>query len=72
MDQHSSRTAVTGQEHWTKKGDVKLFLWEKATAGSSAKRGTVLFVQGSSMASQPSFDLQVRSEERRVGKECRL
>ncbi|HEY9445648.1 MAG TPA: alpha/beta fold hydrolase [Burkholderiales bacterium] len=49
---------VRGQEHWTKKGDVKLFLWEKrAVAG--APRGTVLFVHGSSMASQPTFDLHV-------------
>jgi pimeloyl-ACP methyl ester carboxylesterase len=46
----------TGQEHWTKKGDVKLFLWEKRAA---KPRGTVLFVHGSSMASQPTFDLQV-------------
>jgi len=36
---------------------VKLFLWQKPTAG--AKKGTVLFVHGSSMASQPTFDLQV-------------
>ena len=51
-------TATAGQEHWTKKGDVKLFLYEKAaTAGK--KRGTVLFVHGSSMASTPTFDLQV-------------
>jgi len=21
--------AVTGKEHWTRKGDVKLFIWEK-------------------------------------------
>jgi pimeloyl-ACP methyl ester carboxylesterase len=46
----------TGQEHWTKKGDVRLFLWEKRAA---KPRGTVLFVHGSSMASQPTFDLQV-------------
>ncbi len=50
--------AAIGQEYWTKKGDVRLFLWEK---GATAKpvRGTVLFVHGSSMASQPTFDLQV-------------
>jgi len=44
-------------EHWTKKGDVKLFLFNK-TSGKT-DRGTVLFVHGSSMASQPTFDLQV-------------
>jgi len=50
---------ITGEEHWTNKGDVKLFLWEKRAA-APAPRGTILFVHGSSMASQPTFDLQVR------------
>jgi pimeloyl-ACP methyl ester carboxylesterase len=44
-------------EHWARKGDVKLFLYNK-TSGNKA-RGTILFVHGSSMASQPTFDLQV-------------
>ena len=44
-------------EHWTRKGDVKLFLYNK-TSGKTG-RGTILFVHGSSMASQPTFDLQV-------------
>jgi len=48
---------MNGTEHWTRKGDVKLFLWRKT--GGGATRGTVLFVHGSSMASQPTFDLQV-------------
>ncbi len=51
--------SVTGQEHWTQKGDVKLFLWEKRAADPAARKGTILFVHGSSMASQPTFDLQV-------------
>ena len=50
---------IQGNEHWTKKGDVKLFLWEKRRAQSTPDRGTILFVHGSSMASQPTFDLQV-------------
>jgi len=51
---------VTGVEHWTSKGDVRLFLWEKFAGQSPAgTRGTILFVHGSSMASQPTFDLQV-------------
>jgi pimeloyl-ACP methyl ester carboxylesterase len=54
---HNPRT-MNGIEHWTRKGDVKLFLWQKQAA-SAAKRGTILFVHGSSMASQPTFDLQV-------------
>jgi len=49
---------VQGQEHWTKKGDVKLFLWEKHS-GAPGNKPTVLFVHGSSMASQPTFDLKV-------------
>jgi pimeloyl-ACP methyl ester carboxylesterase len=50
---------TVGEEHWTQKGDVRLFLWEKYIDSPSGKRGTVLFVHGSSMASQPTFDLQV-------------
>ena len=46
-----------GSEHWTRKGEVKLFLWNKPATGKP--RGTILFVHGSSMASQPTFDLQV-------------
>jgi pimeloyl-ACP methyl ester carboxylesterase len=55
----AARAAVSGKEHWTKKGEVKLFLWQKPMASSGPKRGTVLFVHGSSMASQPTFDLKV-------------
>ena len=59
MDQPQAGAKITGQEHWTRKGDIKLFLWEKSAAKPDVKRGTVLFVHGSSMASQPTFDLQV-------------
>ncbi len=48
---------MKGKEHWTRKGDVRLFLWQKSPAASP--RGTLLFVHGSSMASQPTFDLHV-------------
>ena len=48
-----------GTEHWTTKGDVRLFLWRKAAPDGPAPQGTVLFVHGSSMASQPTFDLHV-------------
>jgi hypothetical protein len=50
--------SIKGQEHWTKKGDANLFLWEKRAPGGP-KNGTILFVHGSSMASQPTFDLHV-------------
>jgi pimeloyl-ACP methyl ester carboxylesterase len=59
MAKQKTEADVVGKEHWTKKGsDVDLFLWEKAAPGGNTK-GTVLFVHGSSMASTPTFDLQV-------------
>ncbi len=59
MDQTAKGAAIAGKEHWTRKGDVKLFLWEKPAVDGKGANGTVLFVHGSSMASQPTFDLQV-------------
>jgi pimeloyl-ACP methyl ester carboxylesterase len=56
--QASGNAAVTGVEHWTHKGEVRLFLWEKFV-GSPDNKPAVLFVHGSSMASQPTFDLTV-------------
>jgi pimeloyl-ACP methyl ester carboxylesterase len=54
---------VVGREHWTFKIDggerVKLFLWEKYAGEPRDAKGIVLFVHGSSMASQPTFDLKV-------------
>lgn len=49
---------VEGREHWTESQGERLFLWDKAATGER-KHGTLLFVHGSSMASQCSFDLQV-------------
>ena len=54
-----SEVTVQGNEHWTRKGDVRLFLWRKSAVGPRDAKGTVLFVHGSSMASQPTFDLHV-------------
>lgn len=52
-----------GTEHWTTKstpdGDVRLFLWNKPAQPGVPAAGTLLFVHGSSMASQPTFDLSV-------------
>jgi len=50
---------IKGEEHWTKKGDIDLFLWNKYAGSPDSKKGTILFVHGSSMASQPTFDLSV-------------
>jgi pimeloyl-ACP methyl ester carboxylesterase len=58
-EQTPAGTPVRGIEHWTDKGEVRLFLWQKRPVDARAVRGTILFVHGSSMASQPTFDLQV-------------
>ena len=60
MNEMSMPAAVKGEEHWTNKdGGVKLFLFEKCAGDPAKSVGTILFVHGSSMASQPTFDLQV-------------
>ena len=66
MDQFTTLTEadVTGEEHWTTKnlgdeGEIKLFLWNKFAGDPGDARGTLVFVHGSSMASQPTFDLTV-------------
>lgn len=53
-----ARGEIEGVEHWASKDGVHLFLWEKP-AVSGDPRGAILFVHGSSMASQPTFDLKV-------------
>ncbi len=70
-DAHAQRAPgklpdVAGTEHWIAKrtdaGDVKLFLWRKRVRDASTagpRRGTVLFVHGSSVPSTPVFDLQI-------------
>ena len=50
---------LPGTEHWTNKGEVKLFLWNKVADDPAKTKGTILFVHGSSMAGQPTFDLDV-------------
>jgi len=55
-----AKVTIKGEEHLTAKdGGVKLFLWEKCAGDPAKAAGTILFVHGSSMASQPTFDLQV-------------
>ena len=59
MADGATTTWKGGTDHWTRKGEVKLFLWNKKPAAGVEKRGTIFFVHGSSMASQPTFDLHV-------------
>jgi pimeloyl-ACP methyl ester carboxylesterase len=58
-DDNPSTHWTDGREHWVDKAGVKLFLWEKPRRAGTAYAGTILFVHGSSMASQPTFDLHV-------------
>src|SRR6201989_3282705 len=59
-DEHMNvQVRLPGTEHWTNKGEVKLFLWNKVADDPAKTKGTILFVHGSSMASQPTFDLDV-------------
>jgi pimeloyl-ACP methyl ester carboxylesterase len=66
----TAEPSIVGREHWTRKGDVRLFLWEKAAGAAPGPRGTVLFVHGSSMASQPTFDLQVPGRSDSSAMDC--
>jgi len=59
MADGSTTSWTGGTEHWTTRGEVKLFLWNRKPAPGTKARGTIFFVHGSSMASQPTFDLFV-------------
>jgi len=60
MNDVSKAAAIKGAEHWTTRdGAVKLFLFEKCGGDPASSAGTILFVHGSSMAAQPTSDLQV-------------
>ncbi|MDH3452563.1 MAG: lysophospholipase [Gammaproteobacteria bacterium] len=57
--QAAADVEIQGQEHWTHKDDIRLFLWRKRPNAAEPRVGTILFVHGSSMASTPTFDLQI-------------
>lgn len=52
-------TKTEGKAHRTTSNGQEVFIWEKPSVAEGPVRGTILFVHGSSMASQPTFDLQV-------------
>jgi pimeloyl-ACP methyl ester carboxylesterase len=58
-------TVVEGSEHWAHRQaggeNIRLFIWRKRlpNLAKTARKGTILFVHGSSMAGTPVFDLQV-------------
>ena len=43
----TTEATIAGQEHWTKKGDINLYLWEKSAVPGTGSRGTILWVHGS-------------------------
>lgn len=57
--------AIVGKEHWAIKQidgqSVRLFMWRKQlrNRASAPRRGTIVFVHGSSVSSTPVFDLQM-------------
>jgi len=59
---------VETSDGWVAAGTVvrpegaDLYLWRKRKRGLRKPKGTVILVHGSSMASTPSFDLQVKGE----------
>lgn len=63
--QPGDRADVVGQEHWAVKRaggeNVRLFMWRKQllSPNGAARRGTIVFVHGSSVSSTPVFDLQI-------------
>jgi pimeloyl-ACP methyl ester carboxylesterase len=59
LSMNETTQRLAGTEHWTSKGDVKLFLWNKCAVDPARAKASILFVHGSSMASQPTFDLAV-------------
>lgn len=50
---------LTGAAHWAEKNGVQLFLWNKCAVDPPASKGVVLFVHGSSMSGQPTFDFHM-------------
>lgn len=54
----SNQLPVTGVDHWASKDGVKIFCYEKF-AGTPDGKPLVLFVHGSSMAGQATFDMKM-------------
>ena len=59
MNERAKTATAQGTEHWAHKGEVRLFLWRKSAVEPRDAKRTILLVHGSSMASQPTFDLHV-------------
>ena len=55
------KTKIIGEEHRAHHDGADLFLWRKRKQGLEKPGDAVLLVHGSSMASTPTFDLQVKT-----------
>ena len=55
------KTKIIGEEHHAHHDGADLFLWRKRMEGTDKPGDAVLLVHGSSMASTPTFDLQVKT-----------
>jgi len=53
---------ITAQEHWAKKGDVKLFVFRKFK-DTPKNKPVLILVHGSSLCALPSYDLRVPGRE---------
>jgi pimeloyl-ACP methyl ester carboxylesterase len=51
---------IVGQEYWTQRGPVKLYVYRKRARGAVGGKTPVLFlIHGSSLSCMPSFDLHI-------------
>jgi pimeloyl-ACP methyl ester carboxylesterase len=57
MTENSQQAA--GTAHWADKDGVKLFLWNRCAVDPATAKAIVLFVHGSTMAAQPTFDFDM-------------
>lgn len=64
MTDTSENYDIVAEEYWTNKktddGDIRLYIFRKKLKSTETPKGTILFVHGSSMASTPTFDLEVK------------
>jgi pimeloyl-ACP methyl ester carboxylesterase len=54
--------AITAQEHWATKGDVKLYVFRKFK-GTAKNKPVLVLIHGSSLSALPSYDLRVPGRE---------
>ena len=53
---------ITAQEHWVKKGPVKLYVYRKYDADGAAAKPVLFLVHGSTFSSRGTYDLMVNGK----------